>query len=677
MRKLLAAAVLAATAFVLEGPAPARAAIQPAPERVEAWAFCGVRPSDPTAQTAANAMADHAGITATFGPCNVPDTAYTPVDPVDRYVSPATYMQLVLINAEAGMKTLVYDARIYSTNALQRDAAIAFWSPVKQHIAAWDLGDEYQPTIANDWNELKLRWNRVRTFVTPVTGIKPYTNHLIAAVDKALIEIPDADELLSFTQYTDDLGASVARTLDARVDTLMCGINAYEHLIFEPTPTSIREGMYDLIEAGCDRFLVFGGQRVYDTTDFGEESLVDRDTGAPTSWATAVLEGSGRSGYEPVGPARVLETRPGLPTADGLFAGVGPRLGGTETALPIAGRAGVRTGARAVALNLTVTNATSPGFVTAYPCGTPRPLAAQVNFPARTDLATAVVVKLASDGRLCLYTPVDTDLVIDVSGFYPDGAAIEPLQPARLLETRADPGLTTVDGRFLALGPSEAASVTELQVTGRGGVPTGAGEALLNVTVTAPRGPGFVTVYPCDGGRPTASNLNYVAGATVTNAVISPLGASGRVCLFTLAPADLVVDVNGYVPGRSSFVSLTSARLMDTRPDEGITTVDGQQARLGLRPAGTTTSLIAGGRAGVPTGASAVVLNLTVTNAAQAGFVTAWPCGEPRPLASNLNLATGTTVANLVVAEVGQNDSVCLFTSVAAHLVVDIAAYHP
>ena len=267
MRKLLLVVLVTALGLAVRSAAPAQAAVGVVPKRVDTWAWCGVRPDDPSAQAAADAMAKYAGITATFGPCNAP-AVYSPVDPGIRYVDPATYMRLVIINAKAGMKTVVYDSRIYGTDTALRDQAIAFWTPVVSSIVAWDVGDEYQPASA-EWNVLVARWNRVRTLVTPRTGVSPYANQLAETVDKALADLPGADKLLSFTRYTDDLGASVARHLDPKVQTVMCGINAFEHLGFTPTPTSIREGMADLIEAGCDRFLVFGGERVYDTTAFG------------------------------------------------------------------------------------------------------------------------------------------------------------------------------------------------------------------------------------------------------------------------------------------------------------------------------------------------------------------------------------------------------------------------
>jgi hypothetical protein len=71
------------------------------------------------------------------------------------------------------------------------------------------------------------------------------------------------------------------------------------------------------------------------------------------------------------------------------------------------------------------------------------------------------------------------------------------------------------------------------------------------------------------------------------------------------------------------------------------------------------------------------VLNVTATEATVAGFVTVWPCGEPRPTASNLNLAPGVTAPNLVIAKLGAGGRVCLFTQQGGNLIADIAGYQP
>ncbi|HUF99256.1 MAG TPA: S8 family peptidase [Ilumatobacter sp.] len=117
------------------------------------------------------------------------------------------------------------------------------------------------------------------------------------------------------------------------------------------------------------------------------------------------------------------------------------------------------------------------------------------------------------------------------------------LEPARVLDSRV--GGLTVDGGFAGVGVRGAGSVTELLVVGRGGVPVDAGAVVLNVTVTEPEVAGFVSVFPCGGVQPNASSVNYVAGQTVANAVVAKVGVAGKVCVYTLGTAHLIVDVNG------------------------------------------------------------------------------------------------------------------------------------
>ena len=103
-------------------------------------------------------------------------------------------------------------------------------------------------------------------------------------------------------------------------------------------------------------------------------------------------------------------------------------------------------------------------------------------------------------------------------------------------------------GCSLGLAVRSAGSVTELVVAGRGGVPVNASAVVLTVTVTEPVGAGFVTVFPCGSPQPNASNVNFAAGATVANSVVSGVGAGGRVCIFTMVATHVLVDVNGFFP---------------------------------------------------------------------------------------------------------------------------------
>jgi hypothetical protein len=82
---------------------------------------------------------------------------YSPAFTADRYVAPDVYMRLVQLNATVGMKTVVYDARLWADDFATRDSAIAYWKPVLANIAAWDMGDEFDPATP-DWNILLHRW---------------------------------------------------------------------------------------------------------------------------------------------------------------------------------------------------------------------------------------------------------------------------------------------------------------------------------------------------------------------------------------------------------------------------------------------------------------------------------------------------------------------------------------
>ena len=87
------------------------------------------------------------------------------------------------------------------------------------------------------------------------------------------------------------------------------------------------------------------------------------------------------------------------------------------------------------------------------------------------------------------------------------------------------------------------------------------------------------------------------------------------------------------------------------------------------------------GQGGVPvSGAGAVVLNVTAVTPAAAGFVTVYPTGASRPLASNLNFVGGQVVANFVIAKLGTGGKVSLYNSPGSgpvHLVADVAGWFP
>jgi hypothetical protein len=240
-----------------------------------------------------------------------------------------------------------------------------------------------------------------------------------------------------------------------------------------------------------------------------------------------------------------------------------------------------------------------------------------------------------------------------------------PLTPTRVLDTRVGLGSSGV------VAPGGTVTLVML---GRGGVPSsGVVAVLLNVTLAEGTGPGYVQVFPTgQAAIGSSSNLNVEhLGQTIPNLVVAPVGDAGQVSFFTQGGGHLIADVSGYFTDASSsvdgrYVPVFPNRLLDTR----------MQSPGKLGSGGSVRVQIAG-RSGVPaTGASAVVLNVTATDATAAGYVQVLPTGAAAfGSFSNLNLMPGQTIPNLVVVPVGADGSVTVFSERGTHVLVDVFGY--
>ncbi|MEV6727443.1 MULTISPECIES: PKD domain-containing protein [unclassified Streptomyces] len=119
----------------------------------------------------------------------------------------------------------------------------------------------------------------------------------------------------------------------------------------------------------------------------------------------------------------------------------------------------------------------------------------------------------------------------------------------------------------------------------------------------------------------------------------------------------------------SDFTPYAPTRLLDTRSGTG--------APKGMVQAYSSAKVKIAGNGKIPAGVTAVALNVTVTNAANPGHVTAFPGGGTRPTTSNLNFEAGQTVPNLVVVPVGKDGTVELYNGswTAVDLIADITGY--
>jgi len=231
------------------------------------------------------------------------------------------------------------------------------------------------------------------------------------------------------------------------------------------------------------------------------------------------------AGYAAVDPSRILDTRDG----SGAFSG------GETRVVQVSGRAGVpESGASAVVVNLTVVAPTRSSFVAGFAADAQRPSTSNVNVAAGETRANLAVVQLDPAGRLALFNNAGSShLVVDVLGWYGEAAAgrFVSVTPRRVLDTR-------VDGGAVSSGVSVSVDV---------GAPAGAIAAVVTVTATGPSAAGFLAAHPA-GRVATTSTVNFLAGATVANLSVVPLGDDGRIAVRNgPGRTHALVDVVGYI----------------------------------------------------------------------------------------------------------------------------------
>lgn len=358
-------------------------------------------------------------------------------------------------------------------------------------------------------------------------------------------------------------------------------------------------------------------------------------------------------------PTRLVDTR----------LGHGPLGNGQTLTVNVAGVGGASKSASAALVNITTTEVGASGYVTGHASGTATPLVSSANFTAGGTAASLALIPIGSDGKIALTVGIrqgsTVQIIVDLQGFVAGGTAAIPgavatVKPARIIDTR----------QSSAVGPDATLVVP---VVGRNGVPANASAVFVNVTVTAPRAGGFLTVYPSTESRPTASNLNFSAGQTIPNLVVAKVGTNGSISIYNRSPGStqIIVDIQGYVvPGEATasgaIVPVTPTRVLDTRYALG--------SAPGAVPAGQERVVTMTGNLAAASGA---FMNLTVTETKAPGYLSAYPSG-PRPLVSNLNFQANSTVPNL--ATVGLNASkVTLYNGSANYgtiqMVADVFAY--
>ncbi len=365
-------------------------------------------------------------------------------------------------------------------------------------------------------------------------------------------------------------------------------------------------------------------------------------------------------------PCRVVDTRD-----NSKPSGFGPpslSAGAVRTFnIPSGPCTGIPATVAAYALNVTVVPQGVLGYLTVWPAGQPQPLVSTLNSIDGEVKANAAIVAAGSGGAISAFATNNTDLVIDINGYFvsnTDSAALAfyPMTPCRLVDTRPGAPSTVITGT-LAAGSTTTLPILSSECH----VPSDAQAYSLNFTLVPPGPVGYLTVYPTGETQPIVSTLNDPTGTVEANAGIAPAGSGGDINVFVTNATDLLVDINGYFApagaGALSLYTVPPCRVLDTRNPAGSPPF-----------LGTINVNVLGSGCGGTSNTEAYVFNATVVPQGFLGYLTLWPQGSAQPVVSTLNAYNGLTTSNMAIVP-ANNTEISAYATNYTYLVLDLFGY--
>ncbi len=246
--------------------------------------------------------------------------------------------------------------------------------------------------------------------------------------------------------------------------------------------------------------------------------------------------------FYPLPPCRAVDTRPGA----GLLGSGSPVLGMAQgISYPLAGVCGLPGTAQAYALNYTALPRNGLlGYLTTWPTGTPQPVVSTLNAPTGAVTANAAIVPAGTGGnagKVSVFSTNDTDLIIDVAGYYAPpaagGLALYNVTPCRAFDSRLA-GSSPLTGTVTA---------SENITSGSCSVPLTAQSYVLNATVIPPNNApvGYLTAWGLGSARPVQSVLNAYDGAVTSNLAVVPT-FNGYISTYAPNSTGLLLDLSAY-----------------------------------------------------------------------------------------------------------------------------------
>ncbi len=264
------------------------------------------------------------------------------------------------------------------------------------------------------------------------------------------------------------------------------------------------------------------------------------------------------------------------------------------------------------------------------------------------------------------------DVTFPAAPVFVGGTRFHPVVPDRVLDSRDSLGFT---------GPLTAGTPKELKVTAlpNSAVPATASAIVMNVAATESTTGSFLTVWPSGIAQPNVSNINFGPGQTIANLVTVQIGTGGKISFATNnGSVQNVGDIVGYYDNGTGpgdlFNGVTPTRILDSR--------ESPPGWPGPLPAGPPRDLAITGTGSsgvVPAGATAVVVNLTVTNGTAGSYLTAFPSGVNQPPSSDINFGPGQTIPVAAIVKIGANGKISIANNMGSvNVIVDVVGYfHP
>ena len=236
--------------------------------------------------------------------------------------------------------------------------------------------------------------------------------------------------------------------------------------------------------------------------------------------------------FYPLAPCRVADTR----NAAGALGG--PYIAGsTSRAFPVqSSNCKIPASARAYSLNFTAVPHGGLGYLSTWPTGQAQPYVSTLNASTGEVTANAAIVPAGTNGEISIYVSDDSDVVLDISGYFAPpasgGLSLYSATPCRIVDTRqtAEPFPGTL------LVPVENSACA---------VPSAAAAYVLNATVVPTGFFGYLSLWAGGQSQPFVSTLNATDGTVTSNMAIVPT-VNGSVDSFSQSAGNLILDISSY-----------------------------------------------------------------------------------------------------------------------------------